>query len=94
MSVRRMNKGSTTVSTLSQVLASGPHLPPELFHGLINVPAILLILLLTQKGKDLLWKSKKVKWESKLNQYFTHSATNESQLWNTELLKQHLIALH
>lgn len=54
VSVKRMNKGSTTVSTLSQAQASGPHLPPVLFHGLINVPAILLILLLTQKGKELL----------------------------------------
>lgn len=54
VSVRSFNKGSTTVSRLVQVLASGPHLPPVLFHGLINVPAILLILLLTQKGKELL----------------------------------------
>lgn len=53
-SVSRMNKGSMTLSRPAQVLASGPHLPPVLFHGLINVPAILLILFLTQKGKELL----------------------------------------
>jgi len=55
VSVSGMHKGSsTTLSKQAQVLASGPHLPPVLFQRLINVPAILLILFLTQKGKELL----------------------------------------
>jgi len=62
VSVSGMHKGSsTTLSKQAQVLASGPHLPPVLFQRLINVPAILLILFLTQKGKELLWESKKQK---------------------------------
>lgn len=79
-SVSRMNKGSMTLSRPAQVLASGPHLPPVLFHWLINVPAILLILFLTQKGKELLRESKKQKRKSQLNHHFIRSATDESRL--------------